>query len=78
MINNVGAAITCQTPPQSFTDRLKQGQAKTHSVAIGANTKSLQIALTWSSPLDKFTISGLKLVATAGRSLSQPATSPAS
>ncbi|HEY2569880.1 MAG TPA: VWA domain-containing protein [Solirubrobacteraceae bacterium] len=62
VINGIGAAMTCQTPPQSFTDLLKQGAGKSHSVSIGASTKSLQIALTWSSPLDKFAISQLKLV----------------
>src|SRR5664279_1291622 len=62
VMNTVGAAITCQTPPQSFTDLLKQGAGKTHSLSVGASTKSLQIALTWSSPLDKFAISQLKLV----------------
>jgi hypothetical protein len=63
VMNQIGAALTCKTPPQSFTDNLRQGQSKTHSVAVGANTKSLQIALTWTSPLDKFTASGLKLIA---------------
>jgi hypothetical protein len=62
VMNDIGAAITCQTPPQSFTDQLKLGAGKTHSVAIGASTKSLQIALTWASPLDKFTISNLRIV----------------
>jgi hypothetical protein len=62
VMNSIGAALTCLTPPQTFTDQLAQGKAKSHSLAIGANTKSLQIALTWSSPLDSFTISGLKLV----------------
>jgi von Willebrand factor type A domain len=62
VINTIGAEITCQTPPQSFTDALKQGASKAHSVTVGASTKSLQIALTWASPLDKFTISQLKLV----------------
>jgi hypothetical protein len=62
VMNSIGAALTCQTPPQTFTDQLAQGKTKTHSLAVGANTKSLQIALTWSSPLDTFTISGLKLV----------------
>ncbi|HXD55975.1 MAG TPA: hypothetical protein VN618_14560 [Solirubrobacteraceae bacterium] len=61
VMNEIGAAITCQTPPQTFKDTLKAGASKTHAVAIGANTKSLQIALTWASPLDKFTIGGLKL-----------------
>jgi hypothetical protein len=62
VMNTIGAAITCQTPPQSFTDLLAQGAGKSHSVAIGSNTKTLQIALTWASPLDKFSISQLKLV----------------
>jgi hypothetical protein len=62
VMNSIGAEITCQTPPQSFSDPLKQGAGKAHTVTIGASTKSLQIALTWASPLDKFTISQLKLV----------------
>jgi hypothetical protein len=62
VMNNIGAALTCQTPPQTFTDKLKAGASKSHSVSIGANTKALQIALTWASPLDKFTISNLKIV----------------
>jgi hypothetical protein len=62
VMNSIGVALTCQTPPQTFTDQLKAGASKTHSVSIGASTKSLQIALTWASPLDKFTISNLKVV----------------
>jgi hypothetical protein len=61
VMNTIEAALTCQTPPQQFTDLLKQGQRKVHSVAIGAATKAIQITLTWTSPLDKFKISGLKL-----------------
>jgi hypothetical protein len=34
-----------------------------HSVAIGANTKAIQMVLSWASPLDKFQASGLKLIA---------------
>lgn len=62
VMNSIGAAMSCQTPPQSFNDNLKQGASKSHSVAIGARTKSIQVALTWSSPLDKFTIRHLRLV----------------
>ena len=62
VMNSIGAALTCQTPPQSFTDQLKQGASKSHQVAVGAGTKSVQIALTWSSPLDRFTIGHLRLV----------------
>ncbi len=62
VMNSIGAALTCQTPPRQFTDTLSQGQSKTHSIAVGAATKTLQIALTWASPLDKFKLSGLRLI----------------
>jgi hypothetical protein len=62
VMNNIGAVLTCQTPPQTFNDKLALGKSKTHAVTIGANTKSLQIALTWASPLDQFTISRLRLI----------------
>jgi hypothetical protein len=61
VMDTIEAALTCQTPPQQFTDLLKQGQSKVHSIAIGAATRKIQIALTWSSPLDKFKIAGLEL-----------------
>ncbi|MGB7588395.1 MAG: hypothetical protein WBM00_06765 [Solirubrobacterales bacterium] len=65
-MNSIGAALTCQTPPRQFTDSLAQGQSKTHSAAIGASTKSVQITLTWSNPLDKFKLLGLKLLGHSG------------
>jgi hypothetical protein len=66
VMNNIGAALTCQTPPRQFTDRLAKGQSKSHSAAIGAATKSIQITLTWASPLDKFKVFGLRLVGKGG------------
>jgi hypothetical protein len=63
VMNQVGTALTCQAAPKAFTDQLTQGKSKTHSLKVASTTKSLQIALTWSSPLDKFSISNLKLVA---------------
>jgi hypothetical protein len=66
VMDSVAAALTCQTPPQQFTDQLKQGQSKPHSVAIGAATKAVQITLTWASPLDKFRLSGLRLTGRGG------------
>lgn len=62
VMNKIGAALTCQTPPREFSDLLKQGQSKIHSVTIGASTKALQIALSWASPADRFTLSHLKLI----------------
>lgn len=62
VMNKIGAALTCQTPPREFNDLLKLGQSKTHSIAVGASTKLLQIALSWASPLDRFKLSHLKLI----------------
>ena len=62
VMNSIGAALTCQTPPQTFNDVLGAGASKVHAVSIGAHTKAIQIALTWVSPLDKFTISNLRLL----------------
>ncbi|HET7454179.1 MAG TPA: vWA domain-containing protein [Solirubrobacterales bacterium] len=62
VMNKIGAAITCQTPPREFNDLLKQGQSKTHTIAVGASTKVLQIALSWASPSDVFKLGRLKLI----------------
>lgn len=63
VMNKIGAALSCQTPPREFNDLLKKGQSKTHGIAIGASTTLLQIALSWTSPLDVFKLSHLKLIA---------------
>ncbi len=65
-MNSIGAALTCQTPPRSFIDALRKGQSKPHSLAVGATTKSVQITLTWTNPLDKFKLTGLRLVGKKG------------
>lgn len=65
-MNSIGAALTCQTPPRQFTDLLKQGQSKIHKITVGAATKTLQITLTWASPLDKFKLNGLALIGKHG------------
>ncbi|HEX5592615.1 MAG TPA: vWA domain-containing protein [Solirubrobacterales bacterium] len=62
VMNKIGAALTCQTPPLEFNDLLKEGQSKTHTIAVGAKTKTLQIALSWASPLDVFKLARLKLI----------------
>ena len=66
VMNNIEAALTCQTPPRQFTDLLAKGASKIHAVSIGAATKSIQITLTWASPLDKFKVSGLRLTGPRG------------
>ncbi len=62
VINSIGASLTCATPPKTFTDALAKGQSKAHAVALGAATRSVQIALTWTNPQDAFTVFGLRLV----------------
>jgi hypothetical protein len=62
VMNSVGAAIACQQPPRTFSDQLAQGKSKSHAVTVRSGVRSLQIALTWSSPQDSFTISRLRLV----------------
>jgi hypothetical protein len=62
VMNSIGAALTCQAAPRTFTDQLAQGKSKPHSLPIASSTRSAQIALTWSSPLDRFSLTGLQLV----------------
>jgi len=76
VMNSIEAALTCQTPPVQFTDLLKAGQSKPHGVAIGAKTKAIQITLTWTSPLDRFKISGLRLTGRKNRLLAVASRKP--
>lgn len=61
VVNSIGAALTCQTPPRKFTDELAQGQSKTHSLTVGSRTHSLRVTLTWAHPGDAFTLTGLRI-----------------
>jgi von Willebrand factor type A domain len=72
VMNSIATALTCQTPVTTFTDQLAQGAGKSHIVPITSTTKSVRIALTWASPQDKFTISGLRLVS-RGRTIARGA-----
>lgn len=63
VINQIGTELTCQTPPATFKDTFaKVGQRKLHKVALVGKVKSAQLALSWVSPLDAFTISNLRVV----------------
>jgi hypothetical protein len=61
VVNSIGAALTCQTPPRKFTDELSQGESKTHSIAVGAKTHTLRVTLTWANPGDSFKLTGLRI-----------------
>jgi hypothetical protein len=61
VVNNIGAALTCKTPPRAFTDELSQGESKTHSITVGPKTHTLQVTLTWAHPGDNFKLTGLRI-----------------
>jgi von Willebrand factor type A domain len=62
VMDQIETTLTCQSAPKSFSDSLAQGKSKSHAVTIAGKSRSAQLALSWTSPLDKFTISGLKIV----------------
>jgi hypothetical protein len=62
VMNEIETRLSCQSPPKRFNDTLAQGKAKTHQVPLTRKAKSAQIALSWPSPLDRFTIKGVRIV----------------
>lgn len=63
VVNQIGTTLTCQTPPTSFKDSFsKAGARKSHAVALAGKVRAAQLTLSWASPLDSFTISGLRIV----------------
>jgi hypothetical protein len=72
VMNQIETKLTCQSAPKTFSDALAQGKSKSHKVTIAGRTKSAQLALSWTSPLDRFRISGLKVVR-HGRVVARPA-----
>jgi hypothetical protein len=63
VMNEIGTTLTCQSPPKQFRDAFaRAGQSKTHSVSLASKASSAQLTLSWSSPLDRFTVGGLRIV----------------
>ena len=62
VMNEIETKLTCQSAPKTFTDTLAQGKSKIHNVPLTKKAKSAQIAISWASPLDKFKISGLRII----------------
>jgi hypothetical protein len=62
VMDQIDAILTCQSAPKTFTDTLAKGKSSVHSVTIGPKSRTAQLALSWTSPLDKFNVSGLKIV----------------
>ncbi|MBJ7459159.1 MAG: VWA domain-containing protein [Thermoleophilaceae bacterium] len=70
-VNKVDAALNCQQVAKTFTDTFnKVGQTKSKVVAIGSNTPSADLTLTWASPLDQFSISSISLKTASGATIS--------
>jgi hypothetical protein len=69
-VNKVDAALNCQQVAKTFTDVFtKVGQTKSRAVSIGSSTKSTDITLTWASPLDTFSITGISLKTSRGSTI---------
>jgi hypothetical protein len=63
VMNEIGTTLTCQSPPKQFRDAFARvGQARAHSVSLASKARTAQLTLSWSSPLDRFTIGGLRIV----------------
>jgi hypothetical protein len=62
VMNEIETTLTCQSPPKTFTDNLAQGKSKAHNVPLTKKAKAAQVAISWSSPLDQFKISGLRII----------------
>jgi hypothetical protein len=70
-MNQVDAALNCQSIGKTFTDQFtKVGQAKTKSLPISASSKSIDLVLTWKSPTDLFTVTNITLKPKQGPSIS--------
>src|SRR4051794_6216767 len=62
VMNDIETTLTCQSAPKTFKDSLAQGKTKAHNVPLGKKAKSAQIALSWPSPLDRFKITGVRIL----------------
>jgi hypothetical protein len=62
VMNEIGTTLTCQSPPKTFNDTLSEGQSKPHAVKLARSARSAQLTLSWSSPLDAFTVTQVRIV----------------
>jgi hypothetical protein len=63
VMNEIGTTLTCQSPPKAFRDAFSSvGQSRGHGVSIASRAKTAQLTLSWSSPLDSFTIGQVRVV----------------
>lgn len=63
VMNEIGTTLTCQSPPKAFRDAFTRvSQSRAHSVSLASKASSAQLTLSWSSPLDRFTIGNVRIV----------------
>lgn len=63
VMNEIGTTLTCQSPPKVFRDQFaRAGQSKRHALPLASRARSVQLTLSWSSPLDAFTIGQVQIV----------------
>jgi hypothetical protein len=60
---DVSSAIACRALPRRYTDAFTRlRQTEQHTVQIPRRVRNAQFALTWANPLDRFTISAVRLL----------------
>jgi hypothetical protein len=70
-VNKIDAALNCQAVAKTFSDTFtKAGQTKSKVVSIGSKTTATDLTLTWTSPLDLFTVTKISLKTTSGSTIS--------
>jgi hypothetical protein len=62
VMNEIGTTLTCQSPPKAFRDTLARGDGTTHAVSIASAARTAQLTLSWSSPLDRFALTNVRIV----------------
>jgi hypothetical protein len=55
-MNDVNAAINCQTAPKRVTDTFRRKGSKTHRLTVAKGVRSIRLVLSWASPNDSFGI----------------------
>jgi hypothetical protein len=65
VMNDISSRLSCQPPPTSFVNVLKQGSSESYQVLVVKGTKTVRITVSWPSPKDQFTISNVRLVGTS-------------
>jgi hypothetical protein len=60
-MNDVNAAINCQSAPVRVSDTFRKKGSKTHKLTVAKGVRSVQFALSWVSASDKFSIGHFRL-----------------